>query len=190
MRTTRLLAAALVLSSAGFAHADHRWGVGLRGIAQKISGEGDAPGHEVQLAGGGIQGRWRFIPHFGLELAVEGSGGAKGPFERGGGAIGLSGMLHLTVDGPWDLYLLLGIGSRSDTVKFDDIDGESTEQEFKQTFVAAGVGLEYLWPHFGLGAELRALGYAREDEDKATPYDAVPAEAAGAQLTVTATYYF
>jgi hypothetical protein len=188
MRRTRPLAAALILTlaGAGVARAEHRWGVGLRGSAQKISGEGDAPGHEVQLAGGGLQGRWRMTPRFGLELTLEGFGGAKGEaFQREGGAIGLSGMLHLTVDGPWDLYLLLGAGTRTDTVKLAE-----TEAEFKQTFVAAGVGLEYLWTHFGVGAELRAVAYHREDAEDAGPSDPIPAKAAGAQLTITATYYF
>jgi|RhiMethySRZTD1v2_1073278.scaffolds.fasta_scaffold298062_2 hypothetical protein len=189
----RLLAAALVasLGLAGAARADHTWGVGLHGTTQHITPADGDVGYEVQLAGGGLQARWRMIPRFGIELAFEGLGGAKGEaFKREAGAVGLTGMLHLTIGGPWDLYLLIGVGTRSDTVTLQNVDGEETVQEFKQTFVSAGIGLEYLWTHFGVGAEVRAVGYARDDGDEARTYDAVPAEAAGAQGTLTATYYF
>jgi hypothetical protein len=115
---------------------------------------------------------------------------AGGAFQRDSAALTVSIMWHPLGPSEWDLYFLGGLGGTGDTVTFSGAGGEELTQEFKQTHVHLGVGLEHLWRHFGLGVELRAVGMARQDEDEARAGDAVPPDSAGLMGSITAQYYF
>jgi len=167
------------------------WGLGLRATGEQVQSHDDGS-DAIGMAGGGLLVRWRLSERWGLELDLDGMSGklAGGAFERKTSALGLTGSFHLTPGSRWDLYLLLGIGGVSDKVTFEDVMGQSVEQEFKETEVRLGVGLEYRWRHIGLGAEVAAVGLARNDGDAAVAGDAVPKTSGGGQWSLVFGYYF
>jgi hypothetical protein len=144
------------------------------------------------MAGLGIVGRWRISRRFGLELGLDGVSGklADGAYERKTSSLQLAATFHLTPGSRWDLYLLLGLGAVTDKVSFVDATGAAMEVELKETMVRLGGGLEYRWEHLGIGAELAAIGFARDDEDAAQPADAVPRRSGGGQFSLVVGYYF
>ena len=171
------------------AQADE-WGLGLRATGERLDPHDDDVAHGVGMGGGGLFLRWRISELFGLELAFDGFGGKLGGFERKTSSLGLTAQFHLTPGSRWDLYLLAGLAAIHDEVNFRDVDGNTMEQEFKETELRVGAGLEHRWRHFGLGAELAAVALARNDGDDALIGDAVPKESGGGQLSVLFTYYF
>ncbi len=180
-----------VLLGPALASADE-WGLGLRATGERVDPHDDATAQGIGMGGGGLLLRWRLGGLFGLELAVDGFGGklADGAFERNTSSVGLTAQFHLNPGSRWDWYLLAGLAGVDDKVKFRDVDGNRMEQEFKETEIRLGGGLEYRWPHIGLGGELAAVALARNDGDDALIGDAVPKESGGAQLSITFAYYF
>jgi hypothetical protein len=167
------------------------WGVGLRATGERVDPKDDGP-NGIGMGGGGLLVRWRISRRFGLELGVDGVTGklADGAFERKTSSAQLAATFHLTPGSRWDFYLLLGVGGATDRVTFVDASGAEMEQEFKETVLRLGGGLEYRWEHLGIGAEVAAVGMARNDSDAALAGDAVPRESGGGQWSVVATYYF
>ncbi len=171
--------------------AADEWGVGLRATGERVDPKDDAP-NGIGMGGGGLYVRWRISRRFGLELGLDGVSGklADGAYERKTSSAQLAATFHLTPGSRWDLYLLLGVGGATDKVTFTDATGAQMEQEFKETLLRVGGGLEYRWEHLGIGAEVAAVGYARNDSDQVVAGDAVPKEAGGGQWTVAVSWYF
>ncbi len=187
-----VLVVASLLSTAGSARADHAWTVGLRATAQHLAPDAGDEADTMELRGGGLQARWRFLPSWGLEVSLEALRGelAGGDFRRDSGALTVTAMWHPFGLVAWDFYVLAGIGGTGDTVTLRGAGDREIEQSFEQTHVHLGIGLEHLWRHWGLGIEVRAVGLARQDQDEARAGDAVPPSSAGAQWSLTLGYYF
>ena len=168
------------------------WGLGLRATGEHVARGGSDDADGMDLGGGALLLRWRMSDVFGLELGVGGTRGkrAGGAFERKTGAADLTAMFHLNPRSRWDFYLLAGLGAVTETVDFVDVDGISVEQEFKETEVRLGLGLEYRLRHLGLGAEAAAIGRVRNDADHALDGDAIPKDSGGVQLSLVVGYYF
>src|SRR5262249_49922334 len=188
----RKLGPAVVLLLSTPALADVTFGLGLRADAESLRAtSGDAEDQQDGLVGGGLHFRVRFGERWGLELSAEALHGerAAGAFQHDAYPVTLSGVYHF-VTGTWDGYVLLGIGGTEDDVKLIDANAMTVEQKFHETHVTLGIGVERMFGHFGLGAELRAIALQRKDHDTALPGDAIPATSAGAMFNVAATYYF
>jgi hypothetical protein len=181
----------VVGSVAGSAASAGEWGLGLRATGEHVARTSDEKGG-IDMGGGALLVRWRMSGFFGLELSLGGTSGkqAGGAFERKTGAADLTAMFHLSPGSRWDFYLLAGIGAVTDKVNFIDASGVSAEQEFKETQGRLGLGLEYRFPHLGLGLEAAAVGRVRNDADHALDADAVPKESGGAQVNLVVGYYF
>jgi hypothetical protein len=168
------------------------WAVGLRASAEHVAASDHDGDEGVGMGGGGLLVRWRFWPHWGVEAALESCRGtrADGAYERRSDSLVLTAALHLTPRSRWDWYLFLGLGGATDHVTLRGADGATVEQQFKESVLRLGVGLERRWEHIGIGAELAGIGMTREDQDQAQPKDAVPARSGGGQLSVVFGYYF
>ena len=160
------------------------WAVGVRAQAEKVASSDDGSDPGVDLGGAELLVRWRFWPHWGLEVALGSVRGSGPGYDRRSDAIIVTGALHLTPGHPWDAYLFLGIGGAT-----DHITAGGGEREFKETELRLGAGLEWRWEHVGLGAELAGIGMGRVDKDQAMPLDPVPAKSGGVQLSVVLGYY-
>lgn len=189
MRTrTAMLCGVVILATAPAARAE--WAVGLRTTAQHLTSDDDR-GNEIGLAGGGVTVRWRFHRAWSAEVTLEGLRGEIGDdFVREGSLGTLTFAWHVMPEAPWDLYLMAGIGGAHSEVTFSARDGAEVVQEFDESHVSLGIGLERRFGSIGVGVELRAVGQARDDEDEASPYDAVPPGSVGGQGSVTASWYF
>jgi len=188
MRTAAILSGLLVLASAAEARAE--WAVGLRTTAQHLTSDDDR-GNDIGLAGGGLTVRWRFLRGWSAEITLEGLRGEIGSdFVREGSLATLTFAWHVMPDAPWDLYLLAGIGGAHSEVTLTSRTGAELVQEFDESHVSLGIGLERRFGPIGVGVELRAVGQARNDEEDASPYDAVPPGSVGGQGSVTASWYF
>jgi hypothetical protein len=177
----------LVLGTAAEARAD--WAVGLRTTAQHLAADDDR-GHEIELAGGGVQVRWRFLPAWSAELSLEGLRGEIGDdFQREGSLAMVAFAWHVTPRSPWDLYVIAGIGGAHSEVTLTGRDGAEIVQEFDEAHVSLGLGLERRFGPVGIGVELRVVGQGRDDEE-ASVRDAVPPSSVGGQGSVTASWYF
>ena len=168
------------------------WGVGLRASGERISRGGPDDAARIDMGGGALLVRWRISELFGVEVGLGGMSGklAGGAYERKMGALDLTATLHLNPRSRWDFYLLAGLGAVTDKVDFVDVDGVSVEQEFKETEVRLGLGLEYRFRHLGLGVEAAAIGRVRNDADKALDGDAIPKDSGGGQVSLVVGYYF
>ncbi len=184
------VALALLLLPAGAGAQE--WAVGVRASAEHVAASDDSGDEGVGMGGGGLLVRWRFWPHWGVEAALESCRGtrADGAYERRSDALVLTAALHLTPGSAWDWYLFLGVGGATDHVTLRGADGVTVAQDFKESLVRIGVGLERRWEHIGLGAEVAGIGMARDDKDQAQPLDAVPAKSGGGQLSLVFSYYF
>jgi hypothetical protein len=187
----RLAALPIVLLFAQPARAEHTFGLGLRGTAQRVAPEHDED-RAMSLGGAGLQARWRFLPWLGVELAFEALHGeaAGGAFVRDSSMLTISAMWHVFPRSDWDFYVVFGVGGTGDKVTLVGAQTVKIEQKFEESHVSLGVGLEHLWPHWGVGVELRGVGLQRKDKDEALAQDAVPPKSSGAQGTVVVGYYF
>ena len=176
---------------------DHRWGIGLRMTSQGLSNESDAEDN-LHLGGGGLQVRWRFAPRWGVELTMEGLRADlyDGAYQRELENSTVAVSYHWTPYSRWDWSVLAGIGGTDDTVIYRRSDGTMAEETASEVNFMLGIGLERRWTHIGVGIELRAVGYARTDEeepedyDSATDYRAIPNSQSAGQFNLHATYYF
>jgi len=180
----------LVLVFPAAARADGlAWGVGLRTTAQASKAfEGETV---TSMVGGGIQVRFRFGRHWGLDVALEALRGqaAGGAYERKSTPLSVSATYHIDCGGV-DVYLLSGLGGMTDKVSYLDANRMTIEEEVDLAQFHLGAGIEGRLGAFGLGAEVRAIALWRKKEDMASPYDAVPKSAGGGQVNLLATYYF
>lgn len=178
------------LGAGATAHAEGRFGVGLRTTSQHVAGSED-DGNDIHMVGGGLMARWRFAHAWSVELSLEAlSGEIGGGYQRKSGLVSVAALWHLTPDRPWDLYFLLGLGGVHDQVVYTAASRDEVAEEHGQTMATLGAGLEYRWTHLAVGVELRAVGMTREDEEDARPEDAVPPRSRGGQGSLTASYYF
>jgi hypothetical protein len=188
MRTTAILSAVWALATAGVARAE--WAVGLRTTAQHLRADEDR-GHEIDLAGGGVQVRWRFLRAWSAEITLEGLRGEIGDdVAREGSLVTLTFAWHVMPGSPWDLYLLAGVGGARSEVTFESRGGAEVTQELEEGHVSLGIGLERRFGPVGIGVEVRAVGQGRNDDEDAAPHDAVPPGSVGGQGSVTASWYF
>lgn len=196
---------ALPLVTSGVAGAESlsrgKWGIGLRTTAQKIKPEnyqGEQGENGLKLGGAGITFRYRIAKKWTLELTSEKVDSEQleaTRYQRTSKPVTFTALWHMTPQRRWDWYLLLGVGGTEDEVTYRKVDGTTATEKFSEAHVHFGVGVERMWGKFGVGAELRAIGLARNDEEgDGVRYQGIdgpiPAESSGTQFNLTATYYF
>jgi hypothetical protein len=175
-----------------------RIGIGLHFTGLAIANEAN-PDDPTELAGGGIQIRYRMNRRWELQLALDSlreqdeEGMPVGP-ELHSATVGV--MLHLSPLRPWDVYLLGAIGGIGER---DEPSRTSVERAESRGQFHVGVGLERRWRSFSINAELRGVGIApAEDEPMTTtprPGSVPPAvnEAepdSGVMVTLGGTFFF
>jgi hypothetical protein len=170
--------------------------VGLRATSQSIAAESNAD-NRLDLAGGGLHVRWRITRNWGLELSAEHIKAEKGDgaFVRESQPVTLSASYHFSRGILWDWYLLAGVGGTESEVTYRKSDGAMATETFAETHVHLGIGLERSFGPLAIGAELRAIGLARDNDQGDAPRygeldGPVPVESSGAQLNLAVTYYF
>ncbi len=185
----------------------HRLGVGLRVGGLTLSERATDGSEDQSFSMGGLVARYRASRRIELELAIEGGReqldhGYESSYQMS--AVTAAALIHLTPQSEWDWYLLGGLGANDR--RYED---DSDDYADQRTHLALGVGLERRWEHLALGVELRALAMsAREDQlvNEPLPYpqpepapvptaavvidDSDDGEPGGAQLSVSATWYF
>jgi hypothetical protein len=199
MRKFGVLTGSILLvlcSAAASAQAEGRWGIGLRTTAQNISPESNVD-NKLNLQGGGLHVRYRMNRRWGFEITSEHvraelGGGA---FIRESNPITLGASFHFGRSYKWDYYVLLGIGGTETEVQRQTEQGTTISEVFKESHVHFGAGLERQWRHIAIGAELRAIGFERNNEEGDAPRygeadGPVPVSSSGSQLNFTFTYYF
>lgn len=186
----------LVAGLAADARAQGRWAIGLRTTAQNMAPESNVD-NKLNLQGGGLHVRYRMNHRWGFEVSSEHvraelGGGA---FVRESNPVTIAASFHFSRSLKWDYYLLLGIGgTESEVTRLRD-DGSEITEVFKESHVHFGMGIERQWNHLALGAELRAVGAERDqDQGDAPRYGEadgpIPRSSSGSQLNITLTYYF
>ena len=173
-----------------------RWGIGLRTTAQSIAPESNVD-NKLNLQGGGLHIRYRMNRRWGFELSTEHvraelGGGA---FIRESNPVTLGASFHFGRSRRWDTYLLVGIGGTDTEVTRTTEQGATVTEVFKETHAQFGIGIERQWQHLAIGAELRAIGLERNQEEGDAPRygeadGPVPVSSSGSQLNFTLTYYF
>src|SRR5262245_19184146 len=179
------------------AQVDHAWGIGLRTDSQGLSNDSDDD--TLHLDGGGLHVRWRYAPHWSVELSTEGLHADlyEGAYHRELQNSNVTFGYHFTPYHRWDWAILLGIGGTDDQVEYRRVDGTMGTESAEEINVMFGAGVEYRWTHLGLGADFRAVGYARTDEedppedyDPAYDFRAIPSGQQAGQFNLHLTYYF
>jgi len=117
------------------------------GINQTVMGESNV------MSGGGIVLRHRTTRHLGFELGLDGAAGSfgDGRFKRSSFIPTASVLFHMIPHGPFDLFLIGGIGGVASTVRIEDPPGHPELSLGRQSFGE-------FQAHLGVGAELR-LGH-------------------------------
>lgn len=170
------------------AQLGHRWGVGLRLTSQQVAPE-SAPDEAIQLGGGGLHVRWRFARGFSIELELEGvESDPEATYRRSHGMTTVALAWHLTPGGVWDWFVLAGIGGGQAEVSYQGADGHTMRYRYDQTHARLAVGLERRWHRLGIGAEVGAVGMAKNGAEEAPRDDRM--QLSGGQLNLSATYYF
>jgi len=172
-----------------------RWGVSLRvgGIGLHPENE---PDNQTSYSGGGLELSYRLRPRWVLAAVVEGGAEERDDGERGDRALSLltlNAQFHPWPYARWDFYASAGLGSAA-------IVDDATDTVQHGGAVAVGVGIERHIGHWGLGAELRAIGAGFDDpeplEDHAdaarmtTPDDEDGQGMSGGALSLAASYHF
>ena len=181
-----------------------RWGIGLRLGSASLHPE-ETPDAETRYAAAGLDLRYRLNRRWELALGVEHfqqqlEDGSPGTQELAAATVGA--ILHMRPFSRWDWYLLAGVGGVNDPNAAD----EAARRASAQATAHFGVGIERRFRHFGLAAELRAIGMApvEHEDDDAAPTAPMPAAApmvvpppadepegtGGCELSLAATYYF
>jgi opacity protein-like surface antigen len=159
----------------GNVQLERRYSLGLRwevsGINQTIAGE------DVVTSGGGLVFRYRHSRHWGLEAAVDGLGGsfANGRFDKSEVPMTVSLTCHLAPRGPFDLYLIGGLGGVVTDVRISNPPGHPDLAVGRQTFgefqAHLGAGAELrLGRAFGITADLRYVGRVLTSSDDGKYY--------------------
>lgn len=174
-------------------YEQHKWGIGLHAGSGELTSSVD-PDTKIKLGGGGVHFRYRLTPRLSLDVSFDRLQGEYAPgVDRDGRAMTIGGLLHLTPQhAHWNLYLLGGFGGSRELVTSIDPGGAEIEIEYRQMHIHLGGGIEYRWTNLGIGAAIRLIGTARDDqyEPNAPPNGPVPAESSGGMLSLNATYYF
>ncbi len=199
MRKLGVLTGSVVLvlcSAAAQARAEGQWGIGLRTTAQNIAPESNVD-NKLNLQGGGLHVRYRANRHWGFELSSEHvraelGGGA---FVRESNPVTVGASFHFGRSFRWDYYVLMGVGGTESEVTRTLDNGATVTEVFEESHVHFGLGLERHWRHLAVGAELRAIGFERDqDKGDAPAYGEadgpIPRSSNGSQLNITLTYYF
>jgi hypothetical protein len=199
----------LLLATAAAAHAQDypapyapqapqasRWAIGLRTTAQNIAPESNVD-NKLNLQGAGLHVRYRMNRRWGFELSTEHvraelGGGA---FVRESNPVTLSASFHFGRSFKWDYYVLAGIGGTETEITRTTPQGGEINEAFKESHVHLGIGIERQWRHLAVGAELRAIGLERNQEEGDAPRygesdGPVPKSSSGSQLNFTVSYYF
>ncbi|MCB9561585.1 MAG: hypothetical protein H6709_09485 [Kofleriaceae bacterium] len=175
-----------------------RWGVSLR-LGSLTLHPDASPDATTDYGGGGVQVRYRLGARWELEVT---SDGYSQPEDQDRSQVlslaTLGARFHLTPYRRWDWYLLAGVGGARE-VSRDMAPADAPAQGV----VALGGGVERRFGHFGISAELRAVGVAAPDGgDVAAPVAgtmrapgggaaAAPADGtSGGGFTIAATYHF
>jgi len=177
-----------------YAEADppRRVGIGLRSTGIGVASAADED-HQIKLQGGGRHLRYQFAEHWRAELMVEGAEGEPehGRYTRASSLATLGVHYLFTPYSSWNWYALLALGGTATEITY----ANDTTEQFAETHAHLGLGLEYRWDRLSLGAELRAVGLARDDEEGDAPRyvdrdGPVPRESSGAQASLQATFWF
>jgi len=173
-----------------------RWGIGLRTANLEVTSTSDED-NKVELKGAGLHLRYLLAPAWRAELTLEGvsSDDDSLGFTRSSDVVTLG--LHYIFNpyASWNWYALAGFGHTSTEITYDTANGAERVEEFGESHVAIGIGLERRFERIGLGAELRALALSRDDgegdgELYAGVDGPVPYESSAGQLNLHFTYYF
>jgi hypothetical protein len=169
----------------------NRLGVGLHAVSMAIVPHDDPDADPTELAGGGLQVRYRVSRRWelGLELATMRQHDDNGePFGENIHVATVGAHFRMRPGRHLDWYFSGGLGGLHV--------GEHDDDEAEERGRALGyIGLEYRWQHLALGAEVRAVGIAPAEETRgarmSTGDDDDDERGDGAaQATVGATYYF
>ncbi len=173
-----------------------KWGIGIRTTNLEIVSSDDE-NNAVELSGVGLHLRYRLAPNWRAELTVE---GAKSDDETLGftrdSTIGTLGLHYIfNPYARWNVYGLAGLGVTETEIEYDANSRGGQIEEFSETHLHLGIGLERRFETISLGAELRGVFLARNDEEgDALQYAGVdgpvPVESSAGQLNLHFTYYF
>jgi hypothetical protein len=171
----------------------NRLGVGLHAVSMAIVPHDDPDADPTELAGGGLQVRYRVSRRWelGLELATMRQHDDNGePFGENIHVATVGAHFRMRPGRHLDWYFSGGLGGLH-VGEHDDDEAE----ERGRALGYLGIGLEYRWQHLALGAEVRAVGIAPAEETRgarmSTGDDDDDERGDGAaQATVGATYYF
>jgi hypothetical protein len=184
----------VVPPSAGAAQAPaiQHWGFGIHGSSAELTSSVD-DNNKIKLGGGGLHVRYRLNHRFSVEVSLDRIQGEWEPgVQRDSRPVTLTGLVHLSSNPKWNWYLLAGFGGSREVITMDGANGGSFEYEYRQAHIHLGAGVEHRWNHFGVGAELRLIGAARDQEYSpgAPASGPVPEESSGGMFSLLGTYYF
>jgi len=175
----------------------NRLGVGLHAVSMAIVPHDDPDADPTELAGGGLQVRYRVSRRWelGLELATMRQHDEDGePFGENIHVATVGAQLRMRPGRHLDWYFSGGLGGLH-VGDHDDDEAPSPAEDTGRALGYLGIGVEYRWQHLALGAEVRAVGIAPAEETRgarmSTGDDDDDERGDGAaQATVSATYYF
>ncbi len=150
-----------------------RFSLGVHGT---VLGLNNAIGkNDMTLGGAGIQLRIRSKGRFGLELNQSFLGGDafNGAVQRTTFPFQFSLMLYILPnndDRHFNIYGLVGFGVQADTLKVRDENGNFASQDFIEGEGHVGLGAELRWKWFALAADVRALGFLRDNSSAPASY--------------------
>jgi hypothetical protein len=184
-----------------------KWGVGFHLTGMGLgpaetdddAGLGDDP-EQLDLGGAGLQVRYRLNRRWEFEAEID---HVAGELENGGLArdyksMTLAAMFHINPNSQWTWSVIGGFGGGTDDVRFVEMaDGKPSTRNatFSHGHVHLGVALERRFENIGVGAQLRAVGMGRNEEDADGPLfegsdEPTPREEGGGRFNLHVTYYF
>jgi hypothetical protein len=152
-----------------------KWNVGLRLGGIGLHPEDNEDAH-TDFSGGGLSIGYRLAPRWVLAATIEGGTEQLDNGEEGDRHLSLftlEAQFHPRPYAKWDWYVAAGIGGGAVTVG----EGDDAVAETEGGVFTLGGGIERHIGRWGIGAELRMIGMAVEDEaDDATARMTVPDE--------------
>jgi hypothetical protein len=191
-------------TGAGSSVMARRWAIGLSIGSLQLAPE-DNPEAQTRFETAQLSVRYRATRTIELELALAGGAekyedGSDGELATNGGTIGAR--YRFRPEERWNWWLMAGVGAT--VVARKDSTPEEREQLYRP-HGTIGIGLEYRWTAFALGAELRGISIgANDNETMAFPepdprggmtlppgYATAPVgPQSGGSVSIGASYYF
>jgi len=171
-----------------------RWSISLRAGGLGLHPEED-PDSETSFGGGGLAVGYRLAPRWVIAAVLEGAHEQLENGEPGDHHLSLftvEAQFHPRPRARWDWYLSAGLGGAAIAVGEDE-NAEVVQSGGAFTF---GGGIERKFGHWGIGAQLRAIGLALEDVE---PTDAArmtttpeeePIALSGGAFSISGSYHF